>query len=107
MSAASIYGPRGLSGVDQFERADELVRIFNRPGIHLRHARDLAAWVVLNIDNPASQVAKEAQALLERLRLGDAALEFAAGNTTTEKVLDLARDLEAALTAYELKETAA
>lgn len=58
------------------------------------------------LNDAADVVVGETQSFLDALRHPQG-LEFAAGNTTTEKVLDLTRDLEAALTAYELKETAA
>lgn len=54
---------------------------------------------------PVGDLAREARELLDAVARPNA-LEFAHGNTTTEKVLDLARDLEAALTAYENTEEA-
>lgn len=52
------------------------------------------------LEAPAASLAHEARELLDTVARPNA-LEFAHGNTTTDKVLDLSRDLEAALTAYE------
>lgn len=65
--------------------------------IEAAHAEERA-----KLDSAADVVAGEAQDFLEALK-NPQGLEFAVGNTAIEKVLDLARDLEAAVTAYERK----
>lgn len=104
MSAPAVWSSRHLTP-DQFDRADELTHVIERPGIRRHDARDIAALVVRQYVTPADMLAGEAHHLL-RLLTDSGALEFAHGNTTTEKVLDLARDLEAALIAYQNTEEA-
>lgn len=99
MSAPAVWASRHLTP-DQYDRADQLTHVIERPGIRRADARDIAALVVRQYVTPADMLAGEAHHLL-RLLTDSGALEFAHGTTTTDKVLDLARDLEAALTAYE------
>lgn len=99
MSAPAVWASRHLTP-DQYDRADELTHVIERPGIRRHDARDIAALVVRQYVTPADMLAGEAHHLL-RLLTDSGALEFAHGTTTTDKVLDLARDLEAALLAYE------
>lgn len=94
-----IWSPRNLTP-EQYDRANGLADVIERPGIRRHDARDIAALVVRQYVTPADMLAGEAHHLL-RLLTDSGALEFAHGTTTTDKVLDLARDLEAALTAYE------
>lgn len=99
MSAPAVWASRHLTP-DQYDRADQLTHVIERPGIRRADARNIAAWLVRGITTPANAVTGEARKLLDVLASPNA-LEFAHGTTTTDKVLDLARDLEAALIAYE------
>lgn len=100
-TAERVWAARGLTP-EQFACADDLARVIERPGVRRHDARDIAALVMREYVAPADVIAAEAHGLL-RLLTDVGALEFAYGKTTTERVLDLARDLEAALIAYEYK----